>query len=191
MPSAWMWTITAKLPCSKPVTTQILCREYPVMLATGNGSTRPAQSLAGTSPLIRKVCFMEIRIYKDLFNLLSGHPFGNTFPLDFFLKMCSDVFGPKFNKDLLQRGVDLTLTEYGGLTPSVTNVVFVHGSLDPWHALGITEDLSPSSTAILIPGTAHCANLYPPSKDDPAPLTEARNKIGNLISSWVKDFKLN
>ena len=25
------------------------------------------------------------------------------------------------------------------------------GSLDPWHALGITEDLSPSAPAILIP----------------------------------------
>ena len=102
--------------------------------------------------------------------------------------MCSDVFGPKFNKDLLQRGIDLTLTEYGGLSPSVTNVVFVHGSLDPWHALGITNDLSPSSRAILIPGTAHCANLYPPSEDDPEPLTEARTKIGNLIASWIQEF---
>ena len=82
----------------------------------------------------------------------AGNPFGNTFPVDFFIKICSDVFGTKFNKDLLARGVDLTLTEYGGLNITVSNVVFVHGSLDPWHALGVLEDRSPDSPAILIKG---------------------------------------
>ena len=119
----------------------------------------------------------------------EDHPFTNTFPLQFFTQMCADVFGAKFNQDLLNRGIDLTLTEYGGLNPSVSNVVFVHGSLDPWHALGITKDLSSSSTAILIPGTAHCANLYPPSQDDPQQRTDARTKIGNLIEQWIKNYK--
>ena len=64
--------------------------------------------------------------------------------------MCSDVFGPKFGAELVTRGTALTMAEYGGLAMAVTNVVFVHGSLDPWHVLGITEDLSPSATAILI-----------------------------------------
>ena len=64
--------------------------------------------------------------------------------------MCSDVFGPKFGAELVTRGTALTMAEYGGLAMAVTNVVFVHGSLDPWHALGITEDLSPSAPAILI-----------------------------------------
>ena len=74
--------------------------------------------------------------------MTSGHPFGDTFPLSFFVQMCSDVFGPKFTSGLLQRGVDLTMAEYGGRDVAVTNVVFVHGSLDPWHALGSTEDVS-------------------------------------------------
>ena len=99
--------------------------------------------------------------------------------------MCSDVFGPKFNLDLLERGIQQTITEYGGLKTSVTNVVFVHGSLDPWHALGITEDLSPSAPAILIEGTAHCANLYPPAEDDPQQLKDARLAIGKLIGLWI------
>ena len=80
----------------------------------------------------------------------SGHPFGDAFPLSFFVQMCSDVFGPKFTSGLLQRGVDLTMAEYGGRDVAVTNVVFVHGSLDPWHALGITEDVSSAAPAILI-----------------------------------------
>jgi len=116
----------------------------------------------------------------------EGHPFGETFPVDFFINMCSDVFGSKFNQDLLNQGIALTLSEYGGLNISVTNVVFVHGSLDPWHALGVLEDLSPSSPAIVISGTAHCANLYPPAEDDPQSLKDARSRVGQLISQWIK-----
>jgi len=113
------------------------------------------------------------------------HPFGDQFPLEFFIDMCSDVFGPKFNKELLEAGIQQTLQEYGGLNISVSNVVFVHGSLDPWHALGILEDQSPSSPAILINGTAHCANLYPPDEKDPQSLKDARLKIGQLIKKWI------
>ena len=45
-----------------------------------------------------------------------------------------------------------TNTEYGGLGINVTNVVFVHGSIDPWHAMGITNSSSQSSPAIYIEG---------------------------------------
>ena len=78
--------------------------------------------------------------------------------------MCTDVFGPKFNKELLESGIQQTLQEYGGLDISVSNVVFVHGSLDPWHALGILEDKSPSSPAIVINGYQYyyyCQALCP------------------------------
>merc|ERR1719483_1904450 len=115
----------------------------------------------------------------------KGHPFGKAFPVDFFVKMCSDVFGPKFNFDLLKRGIDITNTEYGSLNISVTNVVFVHGSLDPWHALGVTEDVSKDAPVIIIEGTSHCANLYPAAEDDPQGLKDARKKIGNLIGLWI------
>jgi len=117
-----------------------------------------------------------------------NYPFGTSFPVDFFVKMCSDVFGPKFNLDLLQRGIDLTNMEYGSLNISVSNVVFVHGSLDPWHALGITKDVSEKAPAIIIKGTSHCSNLYPESSDDPDVLKEARKKIGDLIGMWIKSY---
>ena len=101
--------------------------------------------------------------------------------------MCSDVFGAKFDLELLKKGISLTTREYGGLKMSVTKVVFVHGSLDPWHALGITQDLSASAPAILIEGTAHCANLYPPAQDDPQQLKDARLAIGKLIGLWIAE----
>lgn len=41
---------------------------------------------------------------------------------------------------------------YGGFDLQVTNVVFVHGSIDPWHALGITKSNNPEAPAIYIEG---------------------------------------
>jgi pimeloyl-ACP methyl ester carboxylesterase len=115
-----------------------------------------------------------------------GHPWGRILPVKYFEKMCADIFGPKFSTVLLERGVAATNTEYGGLEPAVTNVVFVHGTVDPWHAIGRTTDLAPSAPAILIPGTAHCANMYPASEEDPPALSEARARVGGLIASWVR-----
>merc|ERR1711862_163407 len=104
-----------------------------------------------------------------------------------FTQMCSDVFGAKFSAALLVRGIKSTLREYGGrdLSSSVTNVAFVHGSLDPWHALGITHSTNKLSPAILIPGTSHCANLYPPTEGDSKALVEARTMVGDLIGQWI------
>ena len=95
-----------------------------------------------------------------------------------------------------------TNTEYGGLDIAVSNVVFVHGSIDPWHAMGVIQSNRTEAPAIYIegeikilikcdhhlsslPGTAHCANMYPASASDPPQLTEARTKIGQLIKKWV------
>ena len=43
---------------------------------------------------------------------------------------------------------------YGGNKPhGATNILFVNGSIDPWHSLGVTSDINESTTAILIQGT--------------------------------------
>ena len=31
--------------------------------------------------------------------------------------MCTDIFGPKFSRALLEAGIQATNTEYGGLSP--------------------------------------------------------------------------
>ena len=55
--------------------------------------------------------------------------------------------------------MDFTNDYYGANQPSGTRIVFVNGSVDPWHALSVLRDLSKTETAIYIPGTAHCANM--------------------------------
>ncbi|XP_054264799.1 putative serine protease K12H4.7 [Macrosteles quadrilineatus] len=112
--------------------------------------------------------------------------FGNDFPLNFFIQQCTDIFGKSFTKDVVDAGVYRTNTIYGGLDLSATNVVYVHGSIDPWHALGITSARDNQTTALLINGTAHCANMYPPAKTDLPALKAARKEVGVLIGKWIE-----
>lgn len=78
--------------------------------------------------------------------------FGDEFPVDFFIKQCKDIFGERINRTRLDAGMFLTHMFYGSLNIKATNVVYVHGSVDPWHALGITKTLSPRAPAIYIEG---------------------------------------
>ena len=57
----------------------------------------------------------------------------------------------------VELGIERTNTIYGALDlpDVVSNVVFVHGSIDPWHALGITKSNNKEALAIFINGK-HC-----------------------------------
>ncbi|XP_018046479.1 PREDICTED: putative serine protease K12H4.7 [Atta colombica] len=113
--------------------------------------------------------------------------FGNKFPVEFFAQQCVDIFGPKYNMNLLESAVTRTNILYGALNLQVTNVVFVHGSVDPWHVLGIVQSSNPQAPVIYINGTAHCANMYPPSERDMPQLKEARKVIRGLIKQWLQN----
>lgn len=54
--------------------------------------------------------------------------------------------------DLLKSVTARTNILYGALNLQVTNVVFVHGSVDPWHVLGITHSSNLQAPAIYING---------------------------------------
>jgi hypothetical protein len=79
----------------------------------------------------------------------------------FFVQQCADIFGPQFTLELLQRGINETNTNYGGYDMKVTNVVFPNGAIDPWHALGITKDLSPKAIALFIQGETYILCVLP------------------------------
>lgn len=59
-----------------------------------------------------------------------------------------------FTEEYISKRVERTNRIYGGLDLNATRVIHVHGGLDPWRVLGITETRNPLSPAILIPGTA-------------------------------------
>ncbi|KAJ8962944.1 hypothetical protein NQ314_005661 [Rhamnusium bicolor] len=116
----------------------------------------------------------------------DDHVFGDYFPIDFFTSLCVDVYGPEFNETFIKEKIDHTNIFYGGYDIDVSNVVFVHGSVDPWHPMGLTETTNPDAPVIFINGTAHCANMYGISENDLPQLTEARNEINRLIGEWLE-----
>lgn len=82
--------------------------------------------------------------------------------------------------------VDRTNINYGALKPTTTNVLYVHGSIDPWHALGLTEtSFTQPQPTIYIEGTAHCSNMYEPSDKDLEQLVAARVLIVKYIEKLL------
>ena len=62
------------------------------------------------------------------------------------------MYGNIFDLDYIEKLVRETNDYYGSTDLDVKNVVFVHGSIDPWHAMGRLTDLNKESPAIMIPG---------------------------------------
>lgn len=110
---------------------------------------------------------------------------GNRTSIDFFTQICSIVFGSTFTPSFTSEHIERTNRYYGGYDPEVTNVLHVHGSLDPWYPMGITETENPESPVIFIDGTSHCTNLYPISVNDPPALTQARERIDWFIGVFL------
>ena len=117
--------------------------------------------------------------------------YGRLLDLEFFESWCADAFSElDWTHEKLEQEMIDTNTEYGGFYPVVNNVVFVHGSIDPWHAMGVLEDLSESATSIFIEGTSHCNDMYSNSPGDSEGLVEAREKIGVLVSKWIEEASM-
>merc|ERR1712088_708902 len=112
--------------------------------------------------------------------------YGSSLDLGFFEQWCQDAFGPSFTHEVLEKNVYGSNIEYGGDHPDVDNVVFVHGTIDPWHAMGVLQDISAEAPAIFINGTSHCNDMYGDRSTDSEALTEARLRIGELVAQWVQ-----
>lgn len=78
--------------------------------------------------------------------------FGNRFDVDFFIRQCTDIYGTDFDTSSQSEAILRTNTYYGELHAETTNVIYIHGSIDPWHALGLTETMRESMPAIYIKG---------------------------------------
>lgn len=82
------------------------------------------------------------------------------------------VFVVEINRKLFRRFNASTIVQnsarfntiYGGLNPSITNVLFVHGEYDPWRSAGVTSDLSSTAQAIVIAGASQGNDLGPISE---------------------------
>ncbi len=71
----------------------------------------------------------------------------------------------------------------------VSNVVYVHGTVDPWHTAGIFEgEMSEEAPYILIQGSSHCADMYDPARITSPELEEARAQIREYVRTWLGEW---
>ncbi len=105
----------------------------------------------------------------------------DLFSFSYHLQQCADIYNLSTSLD---DAIQQTNEEYGGYDIRTTRIVFPNGSIDPWHALGVTRDITSDLLAVFIKGlshlhlhlflccaeshwlwslsgTAHCANMYP------------------------------
>ncbi|KAM4566757.1 thymus-specific serine protease [Odontesthes bonariensis] len=106
------------------------------------------------------------------------------FPLIYQVQQCADFYN--ISADQVKDAVAQTNEYYGGYKIRSSRIVFPNGSIDPWHALGITQDITADLPAVFIKGTAHCANMYPARNKDLPQLSLARDHIFILLQQWLK-----
>uniref|UniRef100_A0A0M3J5K2 PFL domain-containing protein n=1 Tax=Anisakis simplex TaxID=6269 RepID=A0A0M3J5K2_ANISI len=80
--------------------------------------------------------------------------FGEMVPLNYYIDMCTDMFGPTVNVKTITKRNAAAQKYYGGAQNyKATNVILPNGSLDPWHALGTyVEDKKNHQIPLLIQG---------------------------------------
>jgi len=104
-------------------------------------------------------------------------PFDLSLDIDFYISLCSSAFPElEFDKKSVEKHINTTNVEYGGINPDISNIVFVHGSADSWHTLGVIKDLDldKSTTAIFNSGLSHCQNNE-----------NGKEKISKLVATWL------
>ncbi|XP_051900016.1 thymus-specific serine protease [Pristis pectinata] len=119
----------------------------------------------------------------------EGCPLSRWLTLQSQVDICAQVFGISANS--VQSAVDFTNDYYGADRPKSSRIIFVNGDIDPWHALSVLKNQSRSELAVVINGTAHCANMNPPEKQDPTSLRQARQRIDDQIGVWLASSRLN
>jgi len=104
-----------------------------------------------------------------------------------YSKYCELAFGeaPQYN---------WALDYFGGMNPKrdfmkASNIIFSNGSLDPWHAGGVLEDVSPETVVLYIENSAHHLDLRLPNCADPETLTTARQIEAQYIAKWIDQYQ--
>ena len=105
--------------------------------------------------------------------------------LDFYRRLCAQAFSG-WSSDPQVAWMNQV---YGDVRIAGTDILFPSGTIDPWHALGVTNSTpalpQSSETKVYIEGTAHCSDLYAPANSDPESLTFARMQISDQVTAWL------
>ncbi|EDW69202.1 putative serine protease K12H4.7 [Drosophila virilis] len=159
--------------------------KYEKMIADMKNVSWDSEAAKGMRQWTYQTC-TEFGFYQTSEN--KSDTFGDRFGVDFFIRQCMDIFSERMDGKFLEQAVAQTNKYYGALKPATTQVLYVHGSIDPWHALGLYVSPNANTPTIYIEGTAHCANMYEPVNSDPPQLKAARNKILKYLAKLLDGY---
>ena len=130
--------------------------------------------------------FLTINIYLAEFGYFqtgssTAQPFSSLITLELFANICNDTFGPQY----ISPNTEWINTYYGGADLAGSFIALPNGLVDPWHNLGVLTPNNPAEYPFVMTETAHCADLYPASPNDPTDLTATRQSEQDLISTWI------
>uniref|UniRef100_A0A0K0FFZ2 Putative serine protease K12H4.7 (projected from Caenorhabditis elegans ortholog K12H4.7) n=1 Tax=Strongyloides venezuelensis TaxID=75913 RepID=A0A0K0FFZ2_STRVS len=113
----------------------------------------------------------------------AGKFWGRILDANWYVRQCTDIFGPSINNRTVYSSVYNTNSYYGGTKGyRGTNVIFPNGLADPWYVLGVLNRTNERNYPVNIEGTSHCADMYTPSPDDLPSLTRARKIINDTLA---------
>ena len=102
--------------------------------------------------------------------------------------MCKEIYG--IEKETIYKAVDHVNVRYGGKKPNVTNVAFMNGKTDPWHALSVTETEGQDGNLVgIVYISSHCADLYAEKETDIARLKYARHQEMRFFEKVIENYQ--
>ncbi|CAO4371822.1 unnamed protein product [Caenorhabditis nigoni] len=130
----------------------------------------------------------EFGYYQSTSSATAGPWFGGNanLPAQYYIDECTAIYGGAYNSQEVQTAVAYTNQYYGGRDGLTTSrILLPNGDIDPWHALGKLTSSTADIVPVVINGTAHCADMYGASSHDSIYLTNARQKISDVLDGWL------
>ncbi|XP_014367576.2 putative serine protease K12H4.7 [Papilio machaon] len=118
----------------------------------------------------------------------SGTVFDQLKWLDvaFYVEVCKQVFDQRFDEAFVYDAVDRVNLIFGGLNPDVNNTINIHGTVDPWHALGVYDrDLKEGSPTYTVPRASHCFDMQGWLSTDTILMTRVQQAARRLVARWL------
>jgi len=114
----------------------------------------------------------------------TKQPFGSSVPLAYFVRLCQQLFG--FTEEITRNAVNDINTMHGAQNLRVRNVIFTHGTLDPWLSVGVTRSSNRYATVHLLPNASHSNDLWSMDyEEDSREMLFAKLNIKEAIKTWL------
>ncbi|XP_043655704.1 putative serine protease K12H4.7 [Drosophila teissieri] len=115
----------------------------------------------------------------------ASQTFANQVPLGYFEQLCQDAFGAEQTAQQLAQGVEQTNSKFGGCgfnqSERYAQVIFTHGELDPWSALGQRK----GDQAIVLTGYSHVEDLASIQVTDSVEMNLAKLRVMSFLRRHI------